>query len=97
MSILKDLLTAAVASGFTLTAFYDDHTDPDYRGQDVSKCIEALEACDEMTLTLYDGYGVHQGWVAIINGLDDEEQIANYSGDFIGKFHAALETREQDQ
>jgi hypothetical protein len=50
--------------------------------------MEALEACDCMALQLRDAEDRFRGWAYIVNEFeqDPEQQIADYSGDFINNF-----------
>ena len=80
--MLKKMLEAAVAQGFTLQAVYEGETD--YIGGSVDECLEALEACDEMNLYIllddYEHAQTVEGWALIIPDLDDEEKVADCTG-----------------
>lgn len=77
--LLKEVLAQAAAAGFNFVAYYDAG-EVDYRGEDPVKCLEALEACDEMHLKIYDGQR-RIGWLFVVNDAngDPEEQIADCS------------------
>ena len=81
---LKELLDHCQAQGWTLKCFYDDAAKPDYLGLEAAPALEALEACDEMYLHVYDADGL-MGWVFVVNDSDGdpEEQINDYAGDRI--------------
>lgn len=79
------LLKAAEAQGLTLQARYPGIPEPDYSGKSASKAWEALTACDEMHLYVLDATGKTLGWALIIPGLDADEIVADYSGEWIEK------------
>lgn len=74
------LLLAAEAQGLTMKANYPGIPGPDYIGPSAAKAWEALEACDEMHLSVVDDRGLTLGWALIIPGLDADEVVADYSG-----------------
>lgn len=81
--MLKAMLLAAVALGYTITVAYDDD-EVDYEGSDVNEAIEAIEACDEISVFISeeqeDGSLDVVGSALIVNDLDDDERIADCSG-----------------
>lgn len=83
---LDQLLDHCKASGWNMACYYEDPADPDYAGDDVVKAKEALEACEEMRLKIYDPIMREiVGVVLVVSGLDPEEQIADYGGDRLTK------------
>ncbi|QWY83114.1 hypothetical protein [Rhizobium phage RHph_X66] len=83
---LKELLDHCEAQGWIMKCFYDAPGEPDYIGLEAAKAQEALEACDEMYLHVYDGAGL-MGWVFVVNDADchPDEQINDYAGDRIAE------------
>lgn len=81
INTLAQVLEVSSAHGFTLIAYYDDIKQPDYKGKDAAKAREALEACDEMRLGIYDPDGKFMGNFFIVNEFegDPEEQLADYT------------------
>lgn len=77
MRTLDQLLNHFAAQGCTFVASYGDEVD--YRGPDKRAAKEALEACDEMSLIIFDAENKQIGWCLIINGLAPDEQIADYT------------------
>lgn len=79
---LKELLGHCEARGWIMKCFYDEPGEPDYLGVEAAKAQEALEACDDMYLHVYDGTGL-MDWVFVVNDTDGdpEEQINDYAGD----------------
>jgi hypothetical protein len=77
MKTLDQLLDHFAALGCTFKCTYDDEID--YVGTNKAEAKEALEACDEMALTILDPSGKNLGWCLIICGLGPDEQIADYT------------------
>lgn len=82
MKYVRKLLQAAKREGMSFLCYYDSPFDPDYQGEDIEQALKALEACDEMKLSLIKDEEA-LGWALIIQGLSPDETIANYAGDFI--------------
>ncbi len=81
ITTLAQVLDVCTANELTLIAYYDDINEPDYKGKDAAKAREALEACDEMRLGVYDAAGKFLGNFFIVNEFegDPEEQVADYT------------------
>lgn len=79
------LLQAAEQGGLTMKAMYPGMQEADYAGKDPAEAWKALTACDEMHLYLVDDAGRMLGWALIIPGLDADEVVADYSGEWIEK------------
>lgn len=82
---VNQILSDAKQAGFSFLVTYDDEVD--YKGDDVKQAIEAIEACDEMAVTFLDTEQKTVGWMLVINGLADDERIANFSGAWIDQWH----------
>lgn len=78
MSSIKDMLTDAVAAGYTICVYYDDPDEPDYTGQDVTEAMAHVTACDEIHVRLEGGPN-KGGRALIIPSLADDEQIADFT------------------
>jgi hypothetical protein len=78
---LSTLLKHCASLGMTFVCYYDDFSDPDYRGTSQPAAKEALEACDVMNLVVLDSEGKRWGWALIVNehGQNPEEQVADYT------------------
>lgn len=74
---VRKMLTDAVAQGYTLEAAYDGEID--YRGADVAQAEDAINACDEMSVTIRDAENKPVGWALVVNGLAEDERIADTS------------------
>jgi hypothetical protein len=81
MKTLPALLKHCADQGLTMVCYYDDPSEPDYKGTSQRKAKEALEACDVMNLIVLDAEGKRWGWAHIVNerGQDPEEQIADHT------------------
>ncbi|QIG75728.1 hypothetical protein EVC20_157 [Rhizobium phage RHph_Y2_17_1] len=81
MKTLDQLLKHCADTGMTMVCYYDDPSEPDYKGTDQAKAKEALEACDEMRIIILDADGKRWGWAFIVNDHDQdpEEQIADHT------------------
>lgn len=78
--MIKKLLAHFSAQGYVFNCYYDEPSDPDYRGTEPDKAYEALMACDCMNLRVEDpNTDFSIGWCLIIPELDPDEQIADHS------------------
>lgn len=80
----KLLLEAAAHAQLTMKVYYAGET-PDYVGQDAKKAWEAASACDEMQVSFYRAHGDCIGWALVVPGLDDDETVADYSGEWVDR------------
>ena len=85
---IKTILKTAAAQGYHFVAYYDDPSDYDYKGNDVRKCLEALEACDEMFCSIRGADGKRIASIHYIPGNDADERIADYGGAWMKQFEA---------
>ncbi len=81
-NLIRKMLLEAQAEGWTFVV--DGGGDePDYVGSDALEALDAVEAVDEAQLTMVHDE-VDDEWALIVNGLDEEERIADCtSGGFI--------------
>jgi hypothetical protein len=81
MKTLNQLLKHCANNGLTMVCYYDDPSEPDYKGTGQRSAKEALGACDEMRLIILDADGKRWGYAFIVNEVDQdpEEQIADHS------------------
>ncbi len=91
MNILKDLIKDAVNKDHTLLVYSEDINTPHYHGSEVDKIIETIQARDEINVLIRNGGGPDGtvGWLMVLPGLADHEQIANYSGAWIHEWHVS--------
>jgi hypothetical protein len=77
---LKQLLAQAAEFQWTFICHYSGEVD--YKGKDPDLALEALEACDTMSLRIHDVVGNSVGACLIVTeaDADPEEQIADYGG-----------------
>jgi hypothetical protein len=78
MNSVKNLLIAAAA--LELSFRCEGEGVVDYAGHNVRDALEAVEAVDEEEISFFDTDGELVGWALIVNGLDEEERIADCSG-----------------
>ena len=79
---IRDLLAHCHSAGHSFRVRCDGELD--YSGNDTRKALEALNACDEMQLSIVDGAtGKRKGWVLYIPSLDQDERIADYCGEYL--------------
>ncbi len=71
------LLNIAARRGYTFVVMSDGVTD--YEGSKKLDALEAIEAVDECDVVLFDG-NEWVGTALIINGLEEDERIADSSG-----------------
>lgn len=76
ITTLPELVSHAQDAGWIMRAHYDGEID--YEGTNAAEALEALEACDEMGLVILN-CGITIGSFQIINGLEPDEVIADYS------------------
>ena len=74
----------AIAQGYTLNV-WGDGEELDYVGNSYQSAKEATEACDTAEIILKDSMGAELGWFYIVNGLDAEELVSDYSDNEIGQ------------
>jgi len=88
MRILREMITDAVKD-YTIIVYNKDANDPVYRGRDVDKTIAAIKAHNEINVLIRDGGRPDDtvGWVTVLPGLAEHEQIADYSGRWIHEWH----------
>ncbi len=73
----QDLFNAAADRDLAAVVVCDGMVD--YRGVNMAKAYDAVEAVEEAEVNFYED-GEHVGWALILIGLDDDEQIADCSG-----------------
>ena len=83
---LQDLLKNCEDEGHRLVCYYDSVEETDYVGSSATEAHDALMACDEMHLVILDSAGDRLGWAFIVNGNDDDEQISDHSGEWLGEW-----------
>jgi len=81
---LRKLITDAVAAGFTLDVNHEGETD--YLGTNPDEAYKAATACDCMWINLIAADGKVTGYALVINGLNDDEVIADYSGQWLDEW-----------
>ncbi len=74
----RHLVKHAIASGFTVSVF-DGEEWPVKRSTAFQTIMDAIESVDEAQLRIRDTNGEIKGWALVVNGLDDEELVADYS------------------
>lgn len=86
LQFVRKLVEDAIAEGFTLVCTYAGEVD--YRGRDANKALEALTACDEMTLRIRDANGKQVGVAFIVNDQSfcPEEVIADTGGTWMDQW-----------
>ena len=82
MKLLNKLLTEAAERGLSFSC--EGEGEIDYRGNDVRKALDAVEAVDEEEIYFMDDDAM-VGWALIVPGLSDEEWIVDCSG-FVGRW-----------
>ncbi|WP_262291375.1 hypothetical protein [Phyllobacterium zundukense] len=88
MRILRAMITDAVKD-YTIIVYSEDVNDPVYWGRDVDKTIAAIKAHNEINVLIRDAGRPDGtvGWVMVLPGLLEHEQIADYSGRWIHEWH----------
>ena len=75
-NLIRKMLLDAQAEGFTFVV--DSGGDePDYIGDSALEALDAIESVDEAELTIV-GDDLDE-WALIVNGLDEEERLADMS------------------
>lgn len=74
MNFVTMMLEAAQKEGFKIEVGSDHCLD--YSGTDAKKADEAVNAIDEAEVFIFRG-GKRIGWALIVNGLDEDERIAD--------------------
>jgi hypothetical protein len=77
----QKLFEAAEAQDVGMKVYYPGES-PDYEGTSAKLAWDAASACDEMHVSFHKD-GEARGWALIIPGLDPDEVVADYSGDWI--------------
>ena len=76
MNLVKTMLEAAQAEGFKIQVICEG--EEDYAGPDAAKALEAVDAVDEAEVSLWRAGDNHRlGWALIVNGLAEDERIAD--------------------
>ena len=73
----------AIAQGYTLYV-WGDGEELDYKGNSYQLAKEAAEACDTAEITLMED-GKQVGWFYVVNGLEPEELVSDYSANEVGE------------
>jgi hypothetical protein len=71
------MLKDAQAAGFKIYVTCDGHLD--YVGFSAGLANAAIDAVNEAEVTLREGNGIRAGWAHIVNGLEEDERIADTS------------------
>ncbi len=74
----------AIAQGHVLYV-WGDGEELDYTGNSYQSAKEAAEACDTAEIILKDSMGLELGWFSVVNGLDAEELVSDYSDNEVGQ------------
>ena len=77
------LIKWALDKGYTLDV-WGDGEELDYSGTSYKEAKENTEACDTANIILKRG-GKQVAWFYIVNGLDAEELVSNYSANEVGE------------
>lgn len=75
---VRKLLTDAEDAGFKIVVRCDGEID--YSGFHAAAAEEAVTAVDEAIIILSEGNGARRGTALIVNGLAEDERIADTSG-----------------
>lgn len=78
MKAYKTLVRNALTAGFTVSVF-DGEEWPVKRSANEAEIYAAIEAVDEAQLRIRDAGGNYIGWALVVNGLEDDELVADYS------------------
>lgn len=73
----QDLFNAAADRSLFAVVICEGYTD--YRGENMAKAYDAVEAVEEAEVYFFED-GEQVGWALILIGLDGDEQIADCSG-----------------
>lgn len=64
--------------------------EPDYKGTNVDEALEAIDAVEEATAIFYTENWLHRGFAFIINGVEEDERIADCNGWVSGWFETNI-------
>ena len=73
----------SISKGYTLDV-WGDGEELDYSGTSYKEAKEATEACDTAEIILRKG-GKPVGWFYVVNGLEPEELVSNFSANEVGE------------
>ena len=76
------LIKWALDKGYTLDV-WGDGEELDYSGSSYKEAKENAEACDTANIILMED-GKQAAWFYIVNGLEPEEIVSNYSSNAVG-------------
>ncbi|WLR90963.1 hypothetical protein [Shinella zoogloeoides] len=80
INFVRKMLNEAAHAGFQFKV--DGGGDePDYVGFHPALAEDAINAVDEAQVTLKDAHGMRMGWCLIVNGLNEDERIADAGSD----------------
>ena len=82
MKAYKTLVHNAIASGFVVSVF-DGEEWPVKRSVKSNDIYAAIESVDEAQLRIRDKDGAYIGWALVVNGLEDDELVADYTDNTI--------------
>jgi hypothetical protein len=78
---VRKLLTAAEEQGFKMIVRCEGETD--YAGYHAAAAEDAVNAVEECHVRFRDANGKQAGVIFIVNGLDEEERIADSGGAWV--------------
>ncbi len=78
MNYVQLVLAEATLQQLTMQVIGDDGT-VDYKGSDCCLAMEAVDACDEMTVVFWNKFK-RVGVMLVVNGLAEDERIADCAG-----------------
>lgn len=77
---VRKMLNDAESAGLRITV-HGGGREPDYVGYHPASAEEAVIAVDEAEVEFHDTSGAKVGWALIINGLEEDERIADAGSD----------------
>ena len=78
MNAYKTLVHNAIKDGYTVSV-WDGEAWPVKRSVKANDIYEAIESVDEAQLRIRDKDGEYIGWALIVNGLADDELVADFT------------------
>jgi len=84
MNYVRKLLEDARAAGLNMVVRCEGEID--YKGDDPAAAEKAITDVDEAQVNFYTENGHRAGWALIVNGLDEDERIADTSGQWVNEW-----------
>ena len=83
----QQVIKHALAFGFSVSV-WDGEEWQVKKSHDYQEVMEAIESVDIAEIRIRDKDGQVCGWAQIVNGLEEDCEVADYSGVFMDKLHS---------